>query len=124
MADGKDRKITDAEKEQAERMAKEFEGQYSEDNVDKVGAKMGGYNKGPLAAIWDNVLALWDLLKDPKAGIPAKATAIGALLYMISPIDVIPDVIPIAGLLDDAAVIGAAVATLASTLAKYKKDKK
>ena len=34
-----------------------------------------------------------------------KAIIIGALGYMISPIDVIPDAIPIAGLTDDLAVL-------------------
>jgi uncharacterized membrane protein YkvA (DUF1232 family) len=37
-----------------------------------------------------------------------------ALLYIISPIDLVPDVIPIAGWVDDAAVgIGAGAAALA-----------
>ena len=34
-----------------------------------------------------------------------KATIIGALGYLISPLDVVPDAIPIAGLSDDLAVL-------------------
>lgn len=38
--------------------------------------------------------------------------AVFALLYFISPIDPIPDIIPIAGLLDDVAVVGWVVKTI------------
>ena len=37
----------------------------------------------------------------------AKASIIGALGYLISPIDLIPDVIPVVGFTDDAGVIAA-----------------
>lgn len=45
---------------------------------------------------------------------PLKYSAIvlAALAYLINPVDVAPDVIPIAGLADDAAVIAGAVATI------------
>ncbi len=42
----------------------------------------------------------------------AAAAAIGVgLLYVLSPIDVIPDVIPVLGLLDDALVLAVSVLT-------------
>ncbi|WP_195534128.1 YkvA family protein [Bacteroides finegoldii] len=50
----------------------------------------------------------------------AKTIAIGALLYAVSPIDALPDIVPILGLTDDAAVITAAVTALGSALNKYK----
>ncbi len=45
---------------------------------------------------------------------PFKYGAVGitALLYFLSPVDAVPDLIPVAGLLDDAAVIAAAVSTI------------
>lgn len=46
---------------------------------------------------------------------------ISALIYFVSPIDIIPDVIPFAGHIDDAAVIGACIALVASDLDDYKK---
>ncbi len=50
-------------------------------------------------------LILYYTLQSDKVSKSDKATIIGALGYMISPIDVIPDAIPIAGLTDDLAVL-------------------
>ena len=50
-------------------------------------------------------LILYYTLQSDKVSKADKAFIIGALGYMISPIDVIPDAIPIAGLTDDLAVL-------------------
>lgn len=50
-------------------------------------------------------LILFYTLQSDKISTKDKAVIIGALGYMISPIDVIPDAIPIAGLTDDMAVL-------------------
>jgi len=50
-------------------------------------------------------LILYYTLQSDKVSNKDKAVIIGALGYMISPIDVIPDAIPIAGLTDDLAVL-------------------
>ena len=57
--------------------------------------------RGPVAAVWDKVLFLWNTFR---TDCPAqqKALIIGALAYLILPLDVIPDVLPFAGLIDDA----------------------
>ena len=44
-------------------------------------------------------------MQSDKVSTANKAMIIGALGYMISPLDVIPDAIPIAGLTDDLAVL-------------------
>lgn len=46
---------------------------------------------------------------------------VSALIYFVSPIDIIPDVVPFVGHIDDAAVIGACIALVASDLDDYKK---
>ena len=46
---------------------------------------------------------------------------VSALIYFVSPVDLIPDVIPVAGHLDDAAVVGACLALVKSDLDDYKK---
>lgn len=50
-------------------------------------------------------LILYYTLENEKVSIKDKAIIIGALGYLISPLDVIPDAIPIAGLGDDLAVL-------------------
>ncbi len=50
-------------------------------------------------------LILYYTLQSGKVSKTDKAIIIGALGYMISPLDVIPDAIPIAGLTDDLAVL-------------------
>ena len=50
-------------------------------------------------------LSLYYTLESDRVSIKDKAIIIGALGYLISPLDVIPDAIPIAGLGDDLAVL-------------------
>lgn len=54
------------------------------------------------------------------------ATMVGivvALVYFLSPIDLIPDVLPVIGLTDDAAVIGFAVLAAHNDISSYKEWK-
>ncbi len=55
------------------------------------------------------LLALWKLFKHPQTPRPAKLVAIAVLAYVVSPIDLIPDVIPILGQLDDLTIIASGV---------------
>ena len=57
------------------------------------------------------VLTLYYCMIDDDTPVWARAVIIGALIYFISPIDAIPDVIP-GGYVDDLAVLGAAAATV------------
>jgi uncharacterized membrane protein YkvA (DUF1232 family) len=50
-------------------------------------------------------LILFFALKDKRTGALPKLVALGALIYLISPIDLIPDFIPVAGWLDDIVVV-------------------
>ena len=44
----------------------------------------------------------------------------GALIYFVNPLDAVPDMIPAAGLVDDATVIGFVIASIKQDLAKFK----
>jgi uncharacterized membrane protein YkvA (DUF1232 family) len=67
----------------------------------------------------DSIKFLFNAMIDPRTPFKAKAIAIAALVYFISPIDLIPDVIPAVGFADDAAAIAAAVAAIASILIQH-----
>lgn len=62
-------------------------------------------NRSIVHKVWDKVQFLYDAYK--KANLPAKLqiSVIGALLYLVLPIDVLPDLIPFVGFFDDVAVI-------------------
>ncbi|MBE7496681.1 MAG: DUF1232 domain-containing protein [Verrucomicrobiaceae bacterium] len=63
--------------------------------------------------IVENALALYYALQDPDTPVWAKSIIIGALLYFVSPLDAIPDTIPVVGFSDDAGVLIAALAAVA-----------
>ena len=49
----------------------------------------------------NELLMAWAFLRDPRAPKSAKAVIVLAGLYVISPVDFVPDFIPILGWLDD-----------------------
>ncbi|NUQ82487.1 MAG: DUF1232 domain-containing protein [Bacteroidetes bacterium] len=93
----------------------------SEQDIQKINNNLGPMQRGPVADIWDKVMALWRMIQDPNAPWGGKALAIAALLYLISPIDAVPDFIPFAGLMDDVGIILWTFAQLALDLDKYTK---
>lgn len=61
--------------------------------------------KGLLKPLLVRLHALKLLIRDPRTPRPAKWIAIATLAYAVSPIDLIPDFIPVVGHLDDALLI-------------------
>lgn len=56
------------------------------------------------------LLALWKLFKHPDTPRMPKLVAIAVLAYALSPIDLIPDFIPVLGMLDDLLLVPLGVA--------------
>lgn len=82
--------------------------------------------KGSLTDIWDNLQELFDLIKSWRKGeytkIPKGSIVmiIAAIIYFVSPIDLVPDFLIGLGILDDAAVIGFVIKQISSDLEQFK----
>jgi uncharacterized membrane protein YkvA (DUF1232 family) len=61
------------------------------------------------------LLALWKLFRHPQASGSARMVSLLVMAYVISPVDLVPDVMPLLGQLDDLVLIPLGV-TLASHL--------
>jgi uncharacterized membrane protein YkvA (DUF1232 family) len=90
------------------------------DAVRKAGDQMP--TEGPLVDVWNYLQALFRLLsaytRQQYTEIPWQSILLvaGAILYFVMPADLIPDFIPAAGLVDDAAVIAFVVARIRTDL--------
>jgi uncharacterized membrane protein YkvA (DUF1232 family) len=91
----------------------EFSKSYSDKGFwDKVGSFAGKIGKELLVQLLVAYAAMSD--KETPAG--PKAVLLGALGYFILPIDAIPDLAPLIGYTDDAAVLAAALASVGSSI--------
>ena len=61
----------------------------------------------------EDLLAAYYCAFDRDTPTPVKATLLGALAYFVLPTDAIPDVLPVFGFTDDAALLGTALALVA-----------
>ena len=83
-------------------------------------------NKGQLKEIWDNLMALFRLVRAWATGkykdVPLKTIvlAIVAIIYFVNPFDAIPDFIPFFGYLDDATVVAWVIKSIYSDLEDFK----
>ena len=67
----------------------------------------------------DDVRALFRYMKDKNVAWYRKSIVVGALIYFISPIDAIPDFVPLFGYLDDLGVITAVIAFMGKEISAY-----
>jgi uncharacterized membrane protein YkvA (DUF1232 family) len=97
-----------------------------EESREKVSKSFADYLKKVIGKIpfIDDVVALFLLFKDTSYPLIKKGVCVFALLYFITPIDIIPDTIPVVGFLDDAGIIAAAIKLYADDIEPYKKKAK
>lgn len=124
-------KPEEAVKSQEFQQAKSKAGEYARDPekvknlVDEAMKKAKGKNKGPLDEVWMYLTALIRLTRAyfnrQYTDVPWQTIvlAIAALIYFASPFDFIPDVMPVIGFIDDAAVIAFVAAQIKGDLDKF-----
>ena len=78
--------------------------------------KLAKYAKSAGHEVVEKALLLYYILTDEKTSVKNKTIAIAALGYFISPIDAIPDVIPVVGYADDLGVVVAALTALSNSI--------
>lgn len=60
---------------------------------------------GPLRSLIDHLRLAWRLLRDRRVPIYLKALPVLAVAYLIFPLDIVPDLLPVLGQLDDLAAL-------------------
>jgi len=82
-------------------------------------------NRRKLRSLWRDLSALLRLLRAWKdrsyTRLPKKTIVAGlaALIYFVNPMDLMPDVLPLIGFIDDAAVIGLVMAAIRDDLERF-----
>lgn len=61
---------------------------------------------------WAGFWALWRFVRSRESGVSPKVILLLALLYVVFPTDLVPDVLPLAGWLDDVGVVAFVLAWL------------
>lgn len=64
----------------------------------------------------EDLLAAWFCARDPATPRRVRMTLLAALGYFVLPADALPDIMPLLGFTDDAAVIAAAIAAVAGSI--------
>lgn len=116
--------------EQANRELEKEAAKVEEKDLDKVLGKRKKIEKKVLSndtidKYIGKVKTMFSLVKDYRSGtyreLPWKSIAAiaGALLYVLNPLDLIPDFIPVIGMLDDATVLAVCLKMVNDDLEKY-----
>ncbi len=90
-----------------------YSGEFAEDSFwNKCKRYAGNIGRGGLK----NALILYFAMRSDKLDLRHKAAVLGALGYLISFIDAVPDLTPIIGYTDDLAILSAAVMAIADVI--------
>ena len=106
--------------------AKKLYEKYKKTNITAEDLKKAGKLKNNLGAVATKFGFLVRMLQADKRGefkIPAmdKIKIVGAVVYVISTIDAVPDILPIIGFGDDIGVVAYVISKLGSLISEYEK---
>lgn len=90
-----------------------FANEYSDDSF---WSKVKDFAKTAGESVLEPALKMYYAASDSDTPVWAKTAIYGALGYFISPIDAIPDVVPVVGFSDDLGVLCAALAATAASI--------
>ncbi len=104
---------------------KRYYEKFQSENISEEDLQKGKRKANKLGDLANDFLMLIAMVKDTASGDFKLSgielvTIIGAIIYVVSPIDAIPDLIPLAGFTDDVSVVGIVLSQVASALQRYK----
>lgn len=107
---------------------KEFLEKFKSNKISSRDIEKGREKASKLGDLAGEFLTLISMVKDTLSGNfelkPTEiATIIGAIIYVVSPLDAVPDLIPMAGFIDDATVVGVVVNQVSNAIKRYKQKK-
>lgn len=124
------KELRDSEKKKASiivsDLTKKVKKDYSLNEINEAEkkAKEKYSGKKALSQVWNKIQVLFFIAKHPKVwGLPVAITAAAAVLYLVLPVDAIPDIIAGLGLVDDIFVITAAIGTIIKMVSSYSREK-
>lgn len=71
----------------------------------------------------EDILAAFHCVRDPATSLRVKITLLAAMAYFVMPADAIPDIVPLLGFTDDAAVLATAIASVRGAILPEHRDK-
>jgi uncharacterized membrane protein YkvA (DUF1232 family) len=77
---------------------------------------LGRFTIGRFFLFRKELMVLWRAFRHPATSLPLKAAMLLVPLYLISPIDLIPDFIPFLGIMDDLVIVPMLMSWLVSLL--------
>ena len=92
----------------------------------KIGRLEGSRIPESLEGLWQDIKLLYSMISDAVGGrykLPFRTIAAVSftLLYFVNPFDLIPDIIPVVGYIDDAFVVSLCIKFIGTDLEKYRK---
>jgi len=110
----------------ADKDKEEYFEEFQNEKLDYEKLKKAENKASKLGEVSGNFLLMVKMAKDAISGDfkltgGEMAILIGAIVYVISPIDAIPDIIPVLGWTDDIGIVGIALKKLSDALDRYKR---
>ncbi len=107
-------------------IAKRVEENYSEEEIALAQAtaeRKYSFRRG-LKAVWPKIRVLFFIAAHPSVwGLPVAVPAAVAVLYLVLPVDAVPDFLAGLGLLDDVFIITSMTAVIVKTVSSYSKER-